>query len=151
MQTALPVNGKGCLFCVKVAHLNSISKKAPFMRLILALIAYCWASPLLAQDFSTRFERTQGKETATYPECIAYYKLLDKRYPQISMLEIGNTDAGFPLHLVIYSGDGDFNFTSIHKKNKRVILINNGIHPGEPDGVDASMMLLRDLAQGKKN
>ena len=30
-----------------------------------------------------------------------------------------------------------------------MLLINNGIHPGEPDGIDASMMLLRDLAQGK--
>ncbi|MDQ6890221.1 MAG: M14 family metallopeptidase, partial [Bacteroidota bacterium] len=27
-----------------------------------------------------------------------------------------------------------------------VILINNGIHPGEPDGIDASMMLARDIA-----
>lgn len=120
------------------------------MRIILALLAAVWASPLLAQDFTTRYERTQGKETATYPEVISFYKALDKKYPQISMLEIGNTDAGFPLHLVIYSGDRDFNFTSLHQKNKRIILINNGIHPGEPDGVDASMLLLRDLAQGKK-
>src|SRR5690606_21267390 len=30
-----------------------------------------------------------------------------------------------------------------------VILINNGIHPGEPDGIDATMMLMRDLATGK--
>jgi hypothetical protein len=29
------------------------------------------------------------------------------------------------------------------------LLINNGIHPGEPDGIDATMMLLRDAAQGK--
>jgi len=29
------------------------------------------------------------------------------------------------------------------------MLIMNGIHPGEPDGIDASMMLLRDLASGK--
>lgn len=28
-------------------------------------------------------------------------------------------------------------------------MINNGIHPGEPDGIDASMMLLRNLATGK--
>lgn len=120
------------------------------MRIILALLATVWASPLLAQDLTTRYERTQGKETTTYTECIDFYKQLDKRYPQISMLEIGNTDAGIPLHLVIYSGDHDFNFARLHQKNKRVILINNGIHPGEPDGVDACMMLLRDLAQGKK-
>ena len=36
-----------------------------------------------------------------------------------------------------------------HKQHKVVVLVNNGIHPGEPDGIDASMMLLRDLAQGK--
>lgn len=113
-------------------------------------MASLWASPLLAQTFATRYELTQGKETATYQECIDYYKKLDKQYPQISMLTFGNTDSGFPLNLVIYSADKDFNFTSLHKKNKRVILVNNGIHPGEPDGIDASMMLLRDLAQGKK-
>jgi hypothetical protein len=28
-------------------------------------------------------------------------------------------------------------------------LINNGIHAGEPDGIDATMQLFRDLALGK--
>jgi hypothetical protein len=34
------------------------------------------------------------------------------------------------------------------KKNKAVLLINNGIHPGEPDGID-TMQLFRDLALAK--
>ena len=34
-------------------------------------------------------------------------------------------------------------------KNKIVILINNGIHAGEPDGIDASMMLARDIVNKK--
>lgn len=107
--------------------------------------------PLLssAQDFTTRYEKTAGQETATYPEVIQYYQLLAKRFPQIQMQPIGSTDAGFPLHLVTYSPQKDFDFKSLHKKNKRIILINNGIHPGEPDGIDASMMMLRDLALGK--
>lgn len=103
-----------------------------------------------AQDLSTRFEHSQGRETATYTECIAYYQTLDKRFPQIKLLEMGPTDAGDPLHLAIYSAGGDFDFNSLRKKNKRIILINNGIHPGEPDGIDASMQLLRDLALGKQ-
>jgi hypothetical protein len=103
-----------------------------------------------AQDLSTRFERTQGRETATYTECISYYRTLDKRFPQIKLLEMGPTDAGYPLHLAVYSGSGDFDFNSLRKKNKRIILINNGIHPGEPDGIDASMQLLRNLALGKQ-
>lgn len=107
--------------------------------------------PLLsqAQDFITRYEKTGGKETATYAEVIQYYQQLTKHYPQLRMQAIGSTDAGFPLHLITYSPQRDFDFKSLHKKNKRIILINNGIHPGEPDGIDASMMLLRDLAQGK--
>ena len=62
---------------------------------------------------------------------------------------MGMTDAGFPLHLVIVSGDRDFNLQSLHKKNKTIILINNGIHPGEPDGIDASMLLVRDIVINK--
>jgi hypothetical protein len=116
-----------------------------------AFLALCYTClPVSAQNLTTRFEKTQGQETATYEECISYYRQLDKRFPQLIMQEMGNTDAGVPLHLVIYSPSGDFNFASLHKKNKRIILINNGIHSGEPDGIDASMMLLRDLALGKK-
>jgi len=65
------------------------------------------------------------------------------------MLTMGETDAGLPLHLVLYSADKVFDTASWHRMHKLVILINNGIHPGEPDGIDASMMLLRDLAIGK--
>lgn len=114
----------------------------------LALTATTLSLP--AQDLSTRYERSNGKETATYFECIAYYKTLAARFPQLRLLEIGQTDSGYPLHLAVLSQDKDFSFPSLKKKNKRVILVNNGIHPGEPDGVDASMMLLRDILQGKK-
>lgn len=114
------------------------------------LLLSSFALSIQAQDFTTKYERTNTRETVTYHECIAYYKQLVKRYPQLKMLEIGQTDSGYPLHLVVLSGDRDFNFQSLHRKNKRIILINNGIHPGEPDGIDASMMLLRDIVQGKK-
>lgn len=114
------------------------------------LLLSCFALTTRAQDFTIKYERTKSKETVTYQECIAYYQQLVKRYPKLKMLKIGQTDSGFPLHLVILSQDKDFNFKSLRQKNKRIILINNGIHPGEPDGIDASMMLLRDIVQGKK-
>jgi len=119
------------------------------MKKIVILLACLLPLLSAAQDLTTRYEKTAGQETATYQEVIRYYQLLAKRFPQINIRTIGATDAGFPLHLVTYSPQRDFDFKSLHKKNKRIILINNGIHPGEPDGVDASMMLLRDLALGK--
>ena len=37
-----------------------------------------------------------------------------------------------------------------NERFKNKVFINNGIHPGEPDGIDASMMLLRDIVQSEK-
>ena len=98
---------------------------------------------------TTVYERTAGKETATYQETISFYKELDKRYDCIKMEEAGTTDTYYPLHVVYYSKDAKFGIKGWKKKNKAILLINNGIHPGEPDGIDACMMLLRDAAMGK--
>ncbi|MGX5817789.1 M14 family metallopeptidase [Chitinophaga lutea] len=119
-------------------------------KIIFSLLLTALSCQLSAQDLATRYERSAGKETATYFECIAYYKMLAARFPQLKLMEMGPTDAGYPLHLAVLSRDRDFSFESLRRKNKRVILINNGIHPGEPDGVDATMMLLRDILTGKK-
>ena len=65
------------------------------------------------------------------------------------LYNVGTTDIGKPLTLIVLSRDKVFDPALIKKQNKRVLLINNGIHPGEPEGIDASMMLTRDLL--KKN
>ena len=96
-----------------------------------------------------RFEKTDGKESATYFEAVDWYKNLDKISAQVLVKEMGMSDAGYPLHVVMVSNDGKFDATQWHKQNKAVIFINNGIHPGEPDGIDASMMLVRDIVSKK--
>lgn len=94
----------------------------------------------------TPFELSKDKNyTATYAEVMAYYPKLAKQYPQVKLFNYGTTDVGKPLTLVVVSKDGVFDPAKIKQQNKRVILINNGIHPGEPEGIDASMMLVRDL------
>jgi len=91
------------------------------------------------------FEASNGLESATYQQAIDYYNRLSKAFNEIHIYSYGKTDIGKPLHLVIISKDQDFDPESIKKANKRVLFINNGIHPGEPCGIDASMMLARDL------
>ncbi|MEJ7913541.1 MAG: M14 family metallopeptidase [Chitinophagaceae bacterium] len=98
----------------------------------------------------TRFETSGGKQTPTYTETISWWKKADASSPLLKMMEMGTTDAGYPLHLVLISTDNDFNIPSIKKAGKIIILINNGIHPGEPDGIDASMLLAKDIIQQKK-
>ncbi|WP_299611013.1 M14 family metallopeptidase [uncultured Aquimarina sp.] len=98
-------------------------------------------------DFTTNFEKSNGTETPTYQEVITYYKNLAKAYPEINIQEIGMTDSGNPLHIVTLNPEAIFDFEKI-RQDKRILLINNGIHPGESDGIDATMMLFRDIVNG---
>tara|TARA_B110000046_G_C13024309_1_gene412991 strand:- start:3902 stop:5554 length:1653 start_codon:yes stop_codon:yes gene_type:complete len=90
---------------------------------------------------------SKGTETPTYKEVISYYTKLSDAYSQISLFSFGQTDSGEPLHLVVYNREGILNIDEINNSPKNRILINNGIHPGESDGIDASMLLLRDIVQ----
>ncbi len=94
-----------------------------------------------AQDFKTPYEKGNGNQTTTYEEMVKFYDDLDKNFESISVVEKGKDDNGEPIKVVI--------FDHSKKQNTSVILINNGIHPGESDGIDATMMLIRDLALGK--
>ena len=98
-----------------------------------------------SQAQQCRFEKSDGKESATYFEAISWYRNLDKLSVQVLVKAMGMSDAGYPLHLVLVSKDGKFDPVQWHKQNKAVILVNNGIHPGEPDGIDASMLFVRDI------
>ena len=94
----------------------------------------------------TPYEKSGEKATTTYDEAIAYYQSLATTFSkQAKLLTYGKTDFGKPLHLLVLSKDGIFDPSKIKQTDKRVLLINNGIHPGEPEGIDASMMLARDL------
>ena len=121
------------------------------MKSILALILLINANLFSQQSpaFKTEFELSNGLKSATYQQTIDFYQKLAKTYPEITFKTLGLTDSGFPLNLVIFNADKEFDFDKINQSNKNVILINNGIHPGEPDGIDASMMLLRDIVQDK--
>ena len=119
--------------------------------MIKLIFCFLFTGPLsvCAQSLITTFEKSGGRETATYFECIDFYQRLDKISSKISIKRMGWSDAGYPYHIILYSNDEKFDPVQWHRQNKIVILIINGIHPGEPDGVDASMLLLRDLSEGK--
>ncbi|SFI89260.1 Zinc carboxypeptidase [Kaistella treverensis] len=96
---------------------------------------------LAQNNFPTPYEKGNGNQTTTYAEMVKYYADLAKNFKSISVQDFGSDDNGEPIKVVI--------FENSKSKAAPVILINNGIHPGEPDGIDATMMLMRDLATGK--
>ena len=115
---------------------------------ILIVILGCETQPEeKVEIFKTYFELTNEEETPPYEEVISFYIELAREYSSINVQTIGATDSGNPLHMVTYNPDANFNFQRL-RDEKGIILINNGIHPGESDGIDATMMLYRDLAVG---
>jgi hypothetical protein len=121
-----------------------------FLASLLLSAALRLAAP--APPLTTPFERDpQHNTTATYAECIAFYKELAAAYPATMQLhEAGPTDSGQPLHEVVLSTDGTFEPGASRAKGRPILFIQNGIHPGEPEGIDASMLLARDLLRDKK-
>jgi len=118
------------------------------MRSVIMIFLLTVSAAAQKNMYTTPYEKGNRNETATYLETMDYFRLLDNDFETVKMVEMGPTDGGIPLHIVIYNPDKIFDFAEIHK-NKAVLLLNNGIHPGEPDGIDATMMLYRDLATGK--
>ncbi|MCU0375060.1 MAG: hypothetical protein MUF24_07110 [Chitinophagaceae bacterium] len=109
----------------------------------------CLCATLVSAQ-TTPFEKSGGKACATYFEAIDFFKQLAQKSPFIKITEQGQTDAGYPLHLITVNTKSDHNMANWHKNGQVVVLINNSIHPGEPDGTDASMLWLRDLVAGKQ-
>ncbi|MFK8056534.1 MAG: M14 family zinc carboxypeptidase [Saprospiraceae bacterium] len=115
----------------------------PFQALFLCFILLVSGS-LQAQKGitdATPFEQ-DSLSSASYEQAIAHYEVLAKAYPKrCSLVKLGPTDSGEPLFVFI--------ITDERKDDVQTFFVNNGIHAGEPCGIDASMMFARDLVAGK--
>ncbi len=89
--------------------------------------------------------RYEDNISLTYEEAIDAYRTLDNKHRQAKLLTYGPTDFGKPLHLFVISASNDFDPASLRRKGYQIVMANNGIHPGEPCGIDASVKLARDI------
>lgn len=91
----------------------------------------------------------ENNESATYHEAIEMYAQLAAHYPEARLIEYGKTDVGRPLHLFVMDKDRRFDPDRTRKSGKSMLMIMNGIHPGEPAGIDASIMFADDVLRNK--
>ena len=100
-----------------------------------------------ANDWTTPAEAAKFRTTPSYADTLAYLKRLEQAAPGVIHLQtFGTTPEGRPMTVVIASGDGTFDPVAARKAGKPVILVQAGIHPGEIEGKDAGLILLRDIA-----
>lgn len=104
------------------------------------------ASKALLRDASdpwvTAFEADAAHDfSPSYADTRAWFDRLDAASDLIRIEQFGVSPEGRPIYAVIASKD-----SATLDPSKPVLLAQAGIHPGEIDGKDAGMMLLRDMA-----
>ncbi len=126
---------------------------------ILASLALLPAAPAGAQerpkvpippDHYTKAELNAFRGTPSYDETLAFLRRLETTSPHLSLSFYGTSAEGRPMPLLVASKEKAFTPEAAAKAGKPVILVLNAIHPGEPDGKDACLILLRDLALGNR-
>ena len=87
----------------------------------------------------------KNNQSLDYENLINHYKILSLQYHNCKIIEYGKSDVGKPIYVFVI--DNSRQFTA--NKDKAVLLINNGIHPGEPCGVDASVNFAKAILEDK--
>lgn len=99
-----------------------------------------WITPAEASGFDT---------TPGYAETLHWLERLAQASPLVRLESLSRSVEGRDLLLVIASRDPDRALTPGGGHRPR-LLVQCGIHPGEIDGKDAGLMLLRDIATGDR-
>ncbi len=97
-------------------------------------------------EWRTHAELTDYNETPSYDDTIAYARRLAHASTIIEYEGFGFSGQGRELPLIIASETHTFTPAEAHAQEKAVVLIQACIHAGEPDGKDAVLALLRDIA-----
>ncbi len=94
-----------------------------------------------SDPWATDFERDPDLNfSPDYADTRAWFDRLDAASDLIRIEQFGISPEGRPIYAVIASRDG-----ATLDPSKPILLAQAGIHPGEIDGKDAGMMLLRDI------
>jgi hypothetical protein len=97
----------------------------------------------------TRAEVSNFEATSNYEETLGFLRKLQAHFPEMYLGFYGSSGEGRALPFVVVSREKAFTGRKAQRLSKPVVLIQNGIHAGEIEGKDASLMLLRDLALGR--
>lgn len=137
-----------------------LSTSSAVLRAVALAIFPIAALPAVAQPAAvpdawlTVAERSDFRATSSYDETMAYLRRLAAESPLVHVTSFGTSGEGRPLPLVVLSKERAFTPEAARRlatdHGKPIVLVQNGIHGGEIDGKDASLMLLRDAVLGRR-
>ncbi len=125
--------------------------KVRFALALALVVPCCLLAGEIPEGWMTVAEKTDFRATSSYDETVAYLRKAEAAAPDlIRVTDFGRTGQGRPLPLVIVSSDGAFTPEAAAATGKPILLLQSCIHAGEVDGKDATLMVLRDIALGRR-
>ncbi|WP_437669195.1 M14 family metallopeptidase [Sorangium sp. So ce131] len=98
----------------------------------------------------TRAEATGFRETSLHADVMRFVRALaDRGDPRLHLTTFGASPGGRELPLLVLSKDGVRTPAEARRARRPVVLMLDGIHPGEVEGKEASLALVRDLLDGR--
>jgi hypothetical protein len=98
----------------------------------------------------TRAEATGYRQTSLHADVMAFVAGLAARNdPRLHVTDFGTSPEGRELPLLVLSKDGVQTPEGARRTGRPVVLMLDGIHPGEVEGKEASLALVRDLLDGR--
>lgn len=113
--------------------------------IILLVLVFSSLLTVAQQEWLTDFEFSGGTRTPRYAETIEYSKKLAEASSMVHFTTFGVSPQGRDLPLLIVDKEGLQDPVAIKASGRIILLIEACIHPGESEGKDAGMMLIRDL------
>ncbi len=96
-------------------------------------------------DWLTYFEQSGETGSPSYQETMEYFKKFETKTNMARLISMGESSQGRDIKGLVVAKGNHFTPQKARRSGKAVILIQNGIHPGEIEGKDASMLLLREI------
>ncbi len=123
------------------------------MRLFLFSLLFPLFLTLSAQEdeWLTYYENHDYNGTPRYTETMDFCRRLATETDMIHIDTIGISPQGRPVIMLVIDKDVNFTPEKVKQSGKAVLLVQSGIHPGEPDGKEAMLLILRDMVVGNKD
>ena len=100
-------------------------------------------------ELRTRAEASKFTETSTHADVMAFLAALEGRQdPRFHLGRFGVSPQGRDMPIVVLSTEGVTTPEAARATGKPVVLLVDGIHPGEVEGKEATLALLRDVLDG---
>lgn len=119
--------------------------------LVVCGVAAAQPEEAVPAEWLTEAEASAFESTPTYDETMAFLRRIEREMDgRMKVGPFGTSAEGRALPLVVVSKERQLTPEGAQRSGKPVVLVQSGIHAGEIDGKDATLMILRDLALGRR-